>query len=279
MNKKKGLGKGIGALLGDWQESSKDMEVTFLDLALISPNPHQPRQVFDSEALKTLADSIQSKGVLQPILVRPKGEKYEIIAGERRFRAAQIAGLEKIPAIIKNLSDREALLLALVENIHREDLNPIDQAKALLKLKKEFDLSQEELAQKVNLSRSQVANLIRLLSLPEKIQNLLLEGKLSTGQARALIGIDDPNVLENLVQEILEKNLTVRDVEKKVRQCKQNKKVDELLSNLEKQLQKSLPIKAKCRGTKDKGKIILEYANPEELKKILVLLQVEQANS
>ncbi|SDN84592.1 chromosome partitioning protein, ParB family [Desulfonauticus submarinus] len=274
---KKGLGKGIDALLGDWRESSKDLEIIFLDLTLISPNPKQPRQNFNSESLQELAKSIKSEGVLQPILVRPVGDRYEIVAGERRFRASQLVGLEKIPAIVKNLEDKEALLLALIENIHREDLNPIEQARALSKLKEEFQLSQEELAQKVNLSRSQVANLLRLLSLPEHIQKLIEAGKLSAGHGRTLASIKDPIQLEQLVQEILNKNLSVREIESKAKRIKNSckKTLDDLLSFLEKSISQKLEIKAKCKGSRKKGKIILEYSNEDELKKLLKIFSIE----
>lgn len=274
---KKGLGKGIDALLGDWRESSKDLEIIFLDLTLISPNPKQPRQNFNSESLQELAKSIKSEGVLQPILVRPVGDRYEIVAGERRFRASQLVGLEKIPAIVKNLEDKEALLLALIENIHREDLNPIEQARALSKLKEEFQLSQEELAQKVNLSRSQVANLLRLLSLPERIQKLIEAGKLSAGHGRTLASIKDPIQLEQLVQEILNKNLSVREIESKAKRIKNSckKTLDDLLSFLEKSISQKLEIKAKCKGSRKKGKIILEYSNEDELNKLLKIFSIE----
>ncbi|WP_456325510.1 ParB/RepB/Spo0J family partition protein [Desulfonauticus submarinus] len=274
---KKGLGKGIDALLGDWRESSKDLEIIFLDLTLISPNPKQPRQNFNSESLQELAKSIKSEGVLQPILVRPVGDRYEIVAGERRFRASQLVGLEKIPAIVKNLEDKEALLLALIENIHREDLNPIEQARALSKLKEEFQLSQEELAQKVNLSRSQVANLLRLLSLPEHIQKLIEAGKLSAGHGRTLASLKDPVQIEQLVQEILDKNLSVREIESKAKRIKNScqKTLDDLLSFLEKSISQKLEIKAKCKGSRKKGKIILEYSNEDELKKLLKIFSIE----
>ena len=273
--KKKGLGKGLEALLGDWQEA-KQLEVVFLDISVISPNPKQPRKHFDPATLQELADSIKSEGLLQPILVRPKESKYEIIAGERRFRAAQIAGLKKIPAIIKELSDRETLLIALMENIHREDLTPIEQAKALLTLKQKFELSQEELATKVKLSRSQVANLIRLLSLPDNVQELIQEGKISAAHGRILAGIKDPKTLQSCLDKILKHSLSVRELEQAVKELKISPKrrkpsLAQHLQELEQQLEQKLNLKTKLKGTQEKGKIIIHYSSPQELDKLIQL--------
>jgi len=273
--KKKGLGKGIGALLGDWQEA-KQLTVSLLDVNLLRPNPNQPRKQFNPSSLQELAESIKSEGLLQPILVRPKENGYEIIAGERRFRAAQMAGLKKIPAIIKELSDRETLLIALMENIHREDLSPIEQAQALLILKQEFELSQEELAAKVKLSRSQVANLLRLLSLPDNVQQLIEEGKISAGHGRILAGIKEPHTLQRFLEKILNHNLSVRELEQAVKRFKvQPKKtipsIDQRIKVLEQQLQQKLSLKTKFKGTQEKGKVIIHYSSPQELDKLLQL--------
>ncbi|HCO12455.1 MAG TPA: chromosome partitioning protein ParB [Desulfonauticus sp.] len=279
MNKKRGLGKGLDALLGDWQEQSKGIDITFLDISLITANPNQPRENFDPESLKNLAQSIKSEGVLQPILVRPKDNHYQIVAGERRWRAAKLAGLEKIPAIIREISDQETLFLALIENIHREDLNALEQAKALKALKEEFNLSQEELAQKVNLSRSQVANLLRLLNLPPEVQQLIEDGSLSGGHGKALASLKDPQEIIKLAREIIENNLSVREVEQKTQKAKKAKStsltVDKHLSKImEECLRNKLHLKSKVKGNKEKGKIILEYNNQEEFSSLLKFLNI-----
>ncbi len=279
MNKKRGLGKGLDALLGDWEEQSKGIDITFLDISLISANPNQPRENFDPESLKNLAQSIKSEGVLQPILVRPKDNQYQIVAGERRWRAAKLAGLEKIPAIIREISDQETLFLALIENIHREDLNALEQAKALKALKEEFNLSQEELAQKVNLSRSQVANLLRLLNLPPEVQQFIEDGSLSGGHGKALASLKDPQEIIKLAREIIENNLSVREVEKKAQKIKKTRssslEIDKKLSKLmEEYFKSNLKLKGKVKGNKEKGKIILEYRNSEELSSLLKFLNI-----
>lgn len=278
MKKKKGLGKGLDALLGNWSEQSKDIEITLLDISLITANPHQPRQYFDPNSLEELAKSIKSEGILQPILVRPQNSHYEIVAGERRWRAAKLAGLEKIPAIIRNISEQETLFLALIENIHREDLNPLEQARALKRLKEEFNLSQEELAQKVNLSRSQVANLLRLLNLPPEVQKLIEEGKISSGHGKTLASLKDPQEILKLAQEIIENNLSVREVEKKTQKIKKTppkKNIDkELASLIENYFQNNLKIKSKIQGNREKGKIILSYKSQKELLTLLKLFNL-----
>jgi ParB family chromosome partitioning protein len=221
-----GLGRGLSALLGDVQReepvapstpSASGKAVQSIEVALIQPHPEQPRRHFDQAALQELADSIEKRGVIQPIIVRAHGGGFQIVAGERRWRAAQRAQLHRIPAIVRDFDEQETLEIALVENIQREDLNPIEEAEAYRKLIAEFHHSQEALGRIVGKSRSHVANLMRLLELPQPVQQAVMESRLSMGHARALIGVPD---CETLAQQIEEKGLSVRDTEQLVRRAR-----------------------------------------------------------
>ena len=231
-NKRKSLGRGLGALLGDEDLDLADLNepvrphassknADFIPISDIVPGKYQPRTEFDAEALDSLAESIREKGVLQPLLVRRQGGKYELIAGERRWRASKIAGLDKVPVIIKELNDKEVLEVALVENLLRENLSAIEEAEGFQRLINEFSHTQEALSQIVGKSRSHIANMLRLLNLPEEVQALVKEGKLSAGHARALVGLD--NAL-SLAKTIIEKDLNVRQVEELVARQKEPKK-------------------------------------------------------
>lgn len=219
-----GLGRGLSALLGDANQeepvaaaSSGNRGVHSIEIALIHPHPEQPRRHFDSDALQELADSISKRGVIQPIIVRPNGRGYQIVAGERRWRAAQRAQLHRIPAIVREFDEAETLEIALVENIQREDLNPIEEAEAYRKLIAEFGHSQDALGRLVGKSRSHVANLMRLLDLPRSVQQAVVEQRLSMGHARALIGLDNAEVLAATVEQ---KGLSVRETERLVQKEK-----------------------------------------------------------
>ncbi len=211
MAKKKSLGKGLEALLTKKNESFES-EIFELSVDKIKPNPFQPRRQFDEESLAELADSIKEHGLLQPIVVNKSGEGYEIVVGERRYRASRLIGLEKIPAIIKNFDQKEQAVLALIENLQREGLNAVDEAIGYRKLKEEFTLNQSEIAKTVGKSRSYVANSMRLLNLDREILDLLKENKISVGHARALLSFDEELRL-GIAKEIVEKGLTVREVE------------------------------------------------------------------
>ncbi len=234
MAQKRGLGKGIDALIPSGVlkpvEAQKPSEVskktvvkeekpaeTIVKITKIEPNREQPRKVFDQEALNELAASIKQYGVIQPILVQDKKDHYEIIAGERRWRAAKIAGLKEIPVIIRDYTDREVAEIALIENVQREDLNPIEEAMGYKRLIEEFDLKQEEVAECVSKSRSAITNAIRLLKLSDEIQQLLVEDKISVGQARPLLAVDDKEKQNLLAQRIVKDNLSAREVEKLVK--------------------------------------------------------------
>jgi ParB family chromosome partitioning protein len=212
-----GLGKGLDGLIRSTQTTSELSGSVVLPVDDISPNPRQPRRSFDEAGLEELAASIRAQGLLQPVLVRPLGAespgKYEIVAGERRWRACRIAGLTEIAAVVRSFTEQETLIAALIENLQREDLNPLEEARGLQVLKQEFDLSQEDIARKIGKSRSAIANSLRLLSLPESILSLLADGTLSPGHARALLGISDDNARECLKNFILERHLSVREVE------------------------------------------------------------------
>lgn len=214
--KKSGLGRGLSEIFMQNESEDQNSTVT-LRISEIEPNKHQPRQEFEPEALNELSDSIAQHGVLQPLVVRPIfGGGYQIVAGERRFRAARMAGLSEVPVVIRELTDSQMMELALVENLQREDLSDLELAMGYEALMKEYDMTQEQVANTVNKSRSAVANTLRLIKLPESIKDLLKNGDISSGHARALLGLDDEELMEQLAQEIVENSLSVRDVEKRV---------------------------------------------------------------
>ena len=213
---KKRLGRGLEALLN--VEENEYEEIVELRINDIEPNLEQPRKSFDEESLRELAESIKKHGIVQPIIVRKENDTYRIVAGERRWRAAKIANLEKIKAIVKDLTDQEILEVALIENLQREDLNPIEEAEAYEKLIKEHGLKQEEIAEIVGKSRPAVANSLRLLSLPDEIKSGLVERKITSGHARALLAIEDPEVQKRVMEEIIKMNYNVRQTEKIVKE-------------------------------------------------------------
>ncbi len=214
MPKKGGLGKGLEAIFGEIDELDKDNRVTTISLELIERNPFQPRDTFDKKAIEELALSIKEKGVIQPIIVREKGDKYQIVAGERRYLAAKEAGLKSIPAIIKNVSDRESAEIALIENIQRKNLNPLEEAKAYKSLMENFGYTQEEVAKKVGKDRATIANSLRLLNLPDEIKEKIKKGVITAGHARAILSLKDTEKQKELAEKIVEKRLSVREVEK-----------------------------------------------------------------
>ncbi len=289
--KRKSLGRGLGALLGeddnlDFQNSETNKAAqNKIDINQIVPGKYQPRTEFDQEALNSLASSIKEKGILQPLLVRKTGDKYEIIAGERRWRAAKLAGLQEVPVIEKDLSDQEVLEVALVENLLRENLSAIEEAEGMQRLIDEFSHTQEALSQIVGKSRSHVANMLRLLSLPESIKNLIKEGKLSAGHARALVGLDNA---EAIAKQIVEKGLSVRQVEELVAKLKDKtpqpsaKKAsskDEDITEIEKDLIKKLGLRIKISPSKQGGgKVVMQYASVAELDMILNILEGNRQN-
>lgn len=217
---RKALGKGFEALLPQLTSKEEADRITSLSLDRIDPNPSQPRHVFDQQQLEELAASIKTSGVLQPIVVKQEGDRYIVVVGERRLRASRLAGLETIPALVRDVTDEEMLHWALIENLQREDLDAIDQAQAFHDYMSRYNLTQEELATTVGKDRSAIANTLRLLNLPLPVQNYIREGLLSPGHARGLLGLDDPEQQENLAEQIIQEAWTVRKTEDVVRQRK-----------------------------------------------------------
>lgn len=280
MAMKKGLGRGLDALLGDYTQPTPE-GVQELDIHLIDTNAGQPRKDFDQEKLQELADSIRQHGVVQPIILRQKGERYVIVAGERRFRAARLAGLEKVPAIVKDLDEAQVMEVALIENLQREDLNPIEEAAAIRFLMQQHDLTQEEVSKRLSKSRPAIANSLRLLTLPEPVQAYLRNGKLQAGHARALAGLQDPEAQAVLADKIVGEGLSVRAAEslareqgqKPPRQKKEPPATDPDLAAAEASLREWLGTKVSIQGSSQRGRIVIEYYNAELLQGIYDLLR------
>ena len=274
VNKDKKLGRGLGALLSSGADDDK---VVVLDINKITPRKEQPRKQFSPEKLEELALSIKNHGVLQPVIVRAANGAYELIAGERRLRAAKIAELEKIPALIMEVSDLEAAEMSLVENLQRDDLNIVEEAQAYKQLMEQFNYNQEQMSERVGKSRSHVANALRTLSLPEEIQILISEGKISAGHARALIGLK-PDEQVRFVYDITRNKLSVRTIEQIIKFEKEKKKErpaekGEILG-LQNQLQNLFSTKVKIIERRQGGKIEIEYFNEEDLERIAELLGI-----
>ncbi len=271
---KTALGRGIEALLPERPE-----EVIKLDIERILPGDYQPRKVFRDESLKELAESIKEKGVIQPIIVTRVGDgTFKLIAGERRLRAARLAGLKKIPAIIKDIASKDSLEIALIENIQREDLNPIETALAFERLKSEFNLTQEEIAKKVGKDRASVANYLRLLGLPDEIKKMLQEGNLSFGHAKAILSIEDRHAQIEIAKRIVKEQLTVRQAEALVkrnstmRARSKSSKKDPNISSLEDKLKRSLGTPVKIYHKGKRGRIEITYNSLEEFDRIIDML-------
>jgi ParB family chromosome partitioning protein len=280
---KTGLGKGLSALIPvappqPVQASKNEGPRSEVEIDRISPSPFQPRRTFDEIKLQELAMSIRNQGIIQPLVVRPKGERFELIAGERRWRAAMKAGLDRVPVIVREASDHDALQLALIENLQREDLNPIEEATGYRRLQEEFTWSQEEVAEKVGKSRPTVANALRLLSLPTEVQQEVAAGNLPAGQARALLGLQGEAVIMTAYREVIAKVLSTRETEKLVRNLKLGRRrrrespaVDPDLRSLVEELQRALGTKIRVlpKARSNKGKIEIEYYSLPDLERII----------
>lgn len=280
----RGLGKGLDSLIPNMAEAtkvSKEKEVVKADsivkISKIEPNKEQPRKEFDEDALAELADSIRQYGLLQPILVQDRNTYYEIIAGERRWRACKLAGLKEVPVIIKHYTEQEIVEISLIENIQREDLNPIEEALAYKKLLEEFNLRQDEVAEKVSKSRTAVTNSIRLLKLSNKVQEMVIAGDISTGHARALLSISDLEEQEMIAEKIVKDRLSVRDVEKLVKELSKPKKevverdtsMDIFYKDIEEKLKTKLMTKVSISSKDGKrGKIELEFYSNEDFDRL-----------
>ncbi|MCI8577859.1 MAG: ParB/RepB/Spo0J family partition protein [Lachnospiraceae bacterium] len=304
---KRGLGKGLGALFGEevvqevsggegklkeetdsvgnvigkTLEESKEITVR---LSKIEPNRDQPRKNFDEEQMNELADSIRQFGVLQPLLVQRKGDMFEIIAGERRWRAAKLAGLKEVPVVIREYTEQQIVEIALIENIQRENLNPIEEAIAYQRLMKEFHLKQEEIAERVSKNRSTITNSMRLLNLAQEVQQMLIDNQISSGHARALLSLEDQDIQIELANRIIREQLSVRDVEKAVKQAKKTPKkkekkqedeaMDLIFLNLEDRMKTVMGTKVNIsRKDKNKGRIEIEYYSESELERIVELIE------
>ena len=288
MAKKMGLGRGLSAILPDVEEVVESVDqvsespapvpadaVVELSVGDIDPNRNQPRKKFDDDALLALADSIRHNGVLSPILVARDGRRYTIIAGERRWRAARLANCPTIPAIVRDWDDVRRQEAALIENIQREDLNAIEEAQGIHRLMEECALTQEVVAERIGRSRSAVANILRLLNLPERIQNAVIEGALSAGHARVLAGIDDAELQTGLFAKTMQFGWSVRQLEAAAKNAQTEKKekpepvaLPIEYEELTERLRRATGLKVKLEGTQEKGKIVLQYTNEEELQRL-----------
>ena len=276
MANRKALGRGLSALFPETAISEVDRGFFYCPIESISPNPHQSRQDFDDSELTELANSIKEKGVIQPVLVTQTRDGFQLIAGERRWRAAQKAGFDKIPAWIRDASPSEALELALIENIQRKDLNPIEEASAYQELIQRFNLTQEALSKRIGKDRSTIANSLRLLKLPAFIQQDLIDLRLTTGHARVLVGVESPVVQKKMRDLIRKKSLTVRQTEvlaKKILAPKKPKSpkdgTDPYIESLANDLQKSLGTKVAIKRRGERGKIIIDFYSDEDLGRLI----------
>lgn len=280
----RGLGKGLDALIptGDTVNSNTKQAETIVKITKVEPNREQPRKNFDEDALQELADSIKQFGLLQPILVQDRKDYYEIIAGERRWRAAKLAGLKEVPVIIRNYSNQEIVEISLIENIQREDLNPIEEALAYKRLLEEFNLKQDEVAERVSKSRTTVTNSMRLLKLCDGVQQMIIDDMLSTGHARALIPIEDADEQLRLAQRIFDEKLSVREVEKIVKailnpEKKENKEdqtsqsIQYIYQEIENKLKEKLSRKVQItsKGKNGAGKIEIEFYSNDDLDRLI----------
>jgi ParB family chromosome partitioning protein len=278
----KRLGKGLDALISSLSVQDDD-KIVEIPLSQLRPNPYQPRKSFSEEAIRELAESIREHGVIQPIVVREALRGYEIIAGERRFRASQLLGKETIPAVVRTYDDQQVMEIALIENVQREDLNAMEVAVAYQTIMERFSLTQEELAAKVGKSRSHIANFLRLLSLPQEVKDHVSRGTLTMGHARALAGIKDEAKCRELARMTLEKNWSVRDLELAVQQAENKGRArpkvraprrDPFIEEIERSLREKFQTTVRIRANKDNGRIELSYYGRSDLERILEMLQV-----
>ena len=282
MSKKFGLGKGLGALIREEEIEEQGSSVFKVSMNLIKANKDQPRKSFDPEKISELAQSIKEHGVIQPIILKKEGDIYVVIAGERRFRASKSIGLTEIPAIIMDLSNKEVLEISLIENIQREDLNPIEEAVAYRKLLVDFNLTQEEISRKISKSRTAIANCMRLLNLDQRVQDYIIDEVISEGHGRAILGVSDKEIQYEIAQMVIDDSLNVRQTERLVKSFETLKKekvvktdnniyYKDIMNKLENHFGTKVFINSK---NKDKGKIEIEYYSEEEFERILEVLNI-----
>ncbi|MEK5059963.1 ParB/RepB/Spo0J family partition protein [Paenibacillus shunpengii] len=280
----KRLGKGLDALIPSLSINEDD-KIVEIPLSQLRANPYQPRKTFDEDSIQELAESIRQHGVIQPIIVRSVLKGYEIIAGERRFRASQFCGKSTIPAVVRNFTEQQVMEIALIENLQRENLNAMEVAVAYQGLMDQFSLTQEELSMKVGKSRSHIANFLRLLALPEEVKEHVSRGTLSMGHARAIVGIKEQKVVKELAKQCIQQQWSVRELEEAVQQLDRKnedqkakvkqKKRDPYIENVEESLRNRFQTTVKIKANKDKGKIELNYYSQQDLERLLELLQLQ----
>ena len=276
---KKGLGRGLDSLFGEYPEEKNNEEesgIKNISISLLDRNENQPRKTFDEKSLSELAESIKTYGIIQPLVVVKRNNRYLIVAGERRFRAAKIAGIKEVPVVVKEMTDQEIREVALVENLQRENLNPIESAKAIQELINKHNLTQEQIADKIGKSRPLIANTLRLLTLCPEVIKLIENNKLSAGHARTLVVVENPEIQLQIAELAIKANLSVRELEKYVKEIlnpkqekpKQKKEQSLEIKEFVKKMQEKFQTKVTIMGNDKKGKIVIDYYNPDELQKI-----------
>lgn len=284
MTKKFALGKGLGALIPEEEVMENiNNNKTFIELNKIKTNDDQPRKYFDNDKIRELSESISNHGIIQPLILKKSGEFYTIIAGERRWRAAKMLGLKNVPAIIMELSEKDILEVSLIENIQREDLNPIEEAIAYKKLINEFSLTQDELSKRIGKSRTAITNTLRLLNLDERVQSYLIEGIISEGHGRALLAIEDKEKQYEISQKVIDEKISVRDLEKLIKNIGKNQEVSKAKNNntlnpyykdIKDKLQNYFGTKVNINEKNNKGKIEIEYYSEEDLQRIIEIMKL-----
>ncbi|HCL4439424.1 chromosome partitioning protein ParB [Clostridium botulinum] len=282
MNKKSALGKGLGALIPEKSQENKD-SINTISINLIKPNNEQPRKNFDEEKIGYLAQSIKEHGIIQPLVLKKEGNLYTIVAGERRWRAAKLVGIKKIPAVVMDLDDRSVLEISLIENIQRQDLNCIEEAQAYKNLIQEFKITQDVLSIRIGKSRAAIANCMRLLALDKRVQQYLIDGVITEGHGRALLALKENELQYKLSQTIIDENLSVRETERiikniyKEKKNKNNTKNNEILpyyKDIKSKLESLFDTKVNLQNNKNKGKIEIEYYSEDDLQRILDILKL-----
>lgn len=282
--KSTGLGKGLSALIDDTEIVEQEGATVEIDINKIDICKDQPRKHFDEDKLKELADSVKQHGIIQPLVLNKNGSRYMIVAGERRFRAARMAGLKYVPAVIREFDKKEILEISIIENIQREDLNPIEEANAIMSLMNDYGLTQERVAERIDRSRSTIANTLRLLTLPKNVAAMVATGELSQGHARTLLPLKDEKKMEQAAKEVVQKRMSVRETEqmvKKLNAAPQKKQKEQKrnpdVAAAEKEMGDALGTKVTIQGSDKKGKLVIEYYSREQLDAVYnILMQQEQ---
>ncbi|MBD7913097.1 MULTISPECIES: ParB/RepB/Spo0J family partition protein [Clostridium] len=284
MGKKFALGKGLGALIPDDVQSNDSSNNLLISLNKIKSNNEQPRKAFDNDKIVELAESIKHHGIIQPLILKEQGKEYVIVAGERRWRAAKLLGLKEVPAIIMELTEKQVLEISLIENIQRQDLNPIEEALAYKKLLTDFNITQEELSKRIGKSRTAITNNLRLINLDDRVQQYLIEGVISEGHGRTLLGITDGDLQYEISQKIIDEKLSVREVERLIKnildsdnnrkKVNNNNELNPYYKDVRDKLQDYFGTKVKLSSKNNKGKIEIEYYSEEDLQRILDIINI-----